>query len=95
VQRHRLAVMVLLVVAAMALMAPAFASNGYQEPPPVDRPEVIDRTPPAPKPPEVGRAGEVLPITGSDLALFAAAGALTAATGAALVRRARVRGARL
>jgi LPXTG-motif cell wall-anchored protein len=93
-QRHRLALIVLLVVAVMALMAPALAGNGYQEPLPVDRPEVVDRTPRPPRPPEVDRAGEVLPITGSDLTLFLAAGALTAATGAALVRRARG-GARL
>jgi LPXTG-motif cell wall-anchored protein len=93
--KARLAVMALLVVALMALVGPALANGGYQERPPEEKPKVVLRTPPAPKLPTVGGEGEVLPITGSDLTLFVAAGALAVATGGALVRRARIRGARL
>jgi LPXTG-motif cell wall-anchored protein len=93
--KARFAVMALLVVALMALAGPALANGGYQERPPEEKPEVVQRTPQAPKVPTVGGGGEVLPVTGSDLTLFIAAGAVAVAAGAALVRRARVHGARL
>jgi LPXTG-motif cell wall-anchored protein len=87
--KARFAVMALLVVALMALAGPALANGGYQERPPEEKPEVVQKTPQAPTVPTVGGGGEVLPITGSDLTLFVAAGVLIATTGAGLVRRAR------
>jgi LPXTG-motif cell wall-anchored protein len=89
-EKARFAVMALLVVALMALAGPALADGGYQERPPEEKPEVVQRTPPAPKVPTVGGGGKVLPITGSDLTLFIAAGTAAVATGAGLVRRTRI-----
>jgi hypothetical protein len=94
-KKARLAVMAGLVVALMALAGPALANGSYQERPPEEKPEVVQRTPQAPKVPTVGGGGEVLPVTGSDLTLFIVTGALAVATGATLVRRARIHGARL
>jgi LPXTG-motif cell wall-anchored protein len=93
--KARLTLMAVLVVAMMTMAGPALANGGYQERPPEEKPEVVQRTPEAPKVPTVGGGGEVLPITGSDLTLFVAAGVLIATTGAALVRRARGHAARL
>jgi hypothetical protein len=98
VGRNRLVVVVMLIVGVMALMAPALAENGYQEQPPTERPKVVykpPRLPEAPRAAEVAGEGEVLPITGADLMPYMAGGVLAVAAGCALVRRARVRGARL
>jgi LPXTG-motif cell wall-anchored protein len=89
--KYKLAVTAVMVFAVMALMAPALANHSYQEHRPKEQPEVVQRAPEAPRAPGVGGAGEVLPVTGADLTLFAAAGALTVAVGAALVKRSRAR----
>jgi hypothetical protein len=92
---HRLAVLAVLVVALLALAAPAFAAGSGEEPP------VVNPKPPVEEPkepvlePEVEGERTVLPVTGSDLTLFVLAGGLTVAVGAAMVGRARVRGAQL
>jgi hypothetical protein len=91
--RNKLAVIAVLVVAVMVLMAPALANSGYQERPPGQRPEVIHQPKVSTAPRVVGEGG-ALPFTGSDLALFVAAGALTVGLGAMAVR-AGVKGARL
>ena len=92
--RLKLAVTSFLVFAVMALMAPALANHSYQEHPPRELPDVVERAPEAPKAPDVTGGGEMLPITGSDLTLFVAAGAFTVALGSAIVKRSRAGGTR-
>jgi LPXTG-motif cell wall-anchored protein len=96
IMKPKLAVLAVLVFAVMALMAPALANHTYQEHPP-KQPEVVEKAPEAPKAPGgpdvagANGAKEVLPVTGSDLTLFVAAGALIVGVGAAMVRRSRAR----
>jgi LPXTG-motif cell wall-anchored protein len=88
--KHKLAVIAVLAVTVMALMAPALADRGYQERPPGERPEV-NYKPEVPGAPKLVAKGGVLPITGSDLTLFAGAGALAVGVGAAMVKRRRAK----
>jgi hypothetical protein len=93
---HRLAVLAVLVVALMALAAPAFAAGSGEEPPVVNPKPPVEEPRQEPKlEPKVEGERTVLPFTGSDLTLFVLAGGLTVAVGAAMVGRARVRGAEL
>jgi hypothetical protein len=89
---HRLAAIAVLVVAVMALAGPAFA-KGSGEKPPATKPKVHHVG--NPSDPKVASERNVLPFTGSDLTLYVLAGGLTVAVGTAMVRRARVRSARL
>jgi hypothetical protein len=89
VKASRLAAIVVLVVAVMALMSPAFAERGSGEhqPPKDDRVEK-PHNPPDPVV-EPAQRPATLPFTGGDVLGFVAVGAVAVGTGAALVRRSR------
>jgi hypothetical protein len=89
--RQKLAALVVSVFAVMALMAPALGNHNYQEHAPKEQPEVVEKAPEVPKVRDVAGEGEVLPLIGADLTLLVAAGALTVALGAAMVKRSRAR----
>ena len=86
---HRLAAVAVLVVALLAMMAPAFASGSGEKPPEITQPDrEHDPRDPAERP-------ATLPFTGSDLTAFVVVGAAAVGAGTIVVRRARTRSAQL
>jgi hypothetical protein len=86
---HRLAAVGVLIVALLAMMAPAFASGSAEKPPEITQPERQK------EPRERAERPATLPFTGSDLTAFVVAGAAAVGAGTVIARRARARSVRL